>query len=87
MLYLGRLLVGGVTGAFCIVTPTYIGEIAESSIRGILGSFFQLQITIGILIVYFLGAIVSENTSETLSVARYCSEPRLIREPPKKIQP
>lgn len=37
----------------------YCGEIAEKSIRGTLGSFFQLQITLGILAVYVLGAFTS----------------------------
>lgn len=37
----------------------YIGEIAEKEIRGTLGSYFQLMITIGILFVYAVGAGVN----------------------------
>lgn len=58
MLLLGRLLLGGVTGAYCVVAPMYTGEIAEPAIRGVLGSFFQLLITAGILFVYALNALV-----------------------------
>lgn len=38
--------------------PMYISEIADVSIRGTLGSFFQLFLTIGILFVYAVGAHV-----------------------------
>lgn len=41
----------------------YCGEIAEKSIRGTLGSLFQLQVTAGILLVYILGAHVSAQTT------------------------
>lgn len=37
----------------------YCGEIAEKSIRGTLGSFFQLFVVTGILLVYILGWIAS----------------------------
>lgn len=36
----------------------YISEIAETNIRGQLGTFFQLSLTIGILITNFVGALV-----------------------------
>ncbi len=36
----------------------YIGEIAQSEIRGTLGTMFQLMVTIGILFVYTVGAFV-----------------------------
>lgn len=38
--------------------PMFIGEIAHPSIRGKLGSFFQLFICIGILLSYSIGALV-----------------------------
>lgn len=44
-------------GAFVIV-PVYIGEIAQSEIRGTLGTMFQLLVTIGTLFVYTVGAFV-----------------------------
>ncbi|XP_075212809.1 facilitated trehalose transporter Tret1-like [Lycorma delicatula] len=59
MLYIARLIAGFATGASSAIAPVYIGEIAESSVRGALGSFFQLMITAGILYTYLVGALVS----------------------------
>lgn len=56
MLIVGRVLIGIAGGAFCVAAPLYIGEIATKEIRGTLGSYFQLMITIGILFVYAVGA-------------------------------
>jgi len=58
-LYLARFICGVATGASSAVAPMYVGEIAESSVRGSLGSFFQLMMTVGILYTYTLGAYVS----------------------------
>lgn len=55
MLLAGRILLGISGGAFFVVAPMYIGEIAQKEIRGALGSFFQLMVTIGILFVYAVG--------------------------------
>lgn len=55
MLLIGRILLGISGGAFFVVAPMYIGEIAQKEIRGALGSFFQLMVTIGILFVYAVG--------------------------------
>jgi MFS family permease len=59
MLITGRALVGMAGGAFCVTSPMYIGEIAQKEIRGALGSYFQLMITIGILFVYAVGVGVN----------------------------
>ncbi len=59
MMILGRFFIGLGTGAFFVVPPTYIAEISEKDIRGALGSFAQLQIGFGILIVYTFGAFIS----------------------------
>lgn len=59
MLIIGRVFLGICCGGFCVAAPIYIGEIAQKDIRGILGSFFQLMITIGILFVYAVGAGVN----------------------------
>lgn len=59
MLMTGRFFLGVGGGAFCVSAPTYTAEIAQSSIRGTLGTFFQLLVTIGILFVYAVGAGVS----------------------------
>jgi len=40
----------------------YISEIAETSIRGTLGTLFQLLLTVGILFVYIVGSMVSWTT-------------------------
>lgn len=37
----------------------FISEIAETSVRGTLGAFFQLFLTIGILFDYLVGAFTS----------------------------
>lgn len=58
MLMVGRFLLGVAGGAFCVAAPTYTGEIAQSSIRGTLGSYFQLMMVIGILFVYCIGSYV-----------------------------
>lgn len=59
MLMVGRFLLGSGGGAFCITGPTYTAEISDASIRGALGMFFQLFITIGILFGYVVGAAVN----------------------------
>lgn len=59
MIITARVFIGVAGGAFCVAAPMYIGEIAEKEIRGTLGSYFQLMITIGILFVYAVGAGVS----------------------------
>lgn len=56
MMIVARVFIGVAGGAFCVAAPLYIGEIAQKEIRGTLGSYFQLMITIGILFVYAVGA-------------------------------
>lgn len=58
MLYTGRVFAGIATGASCVVAPMFISEIAETSLRGALGAFFQLFLTVGILFVYLVGSLV-----------------------------
>ncbi|KAK9694547.1 Sugar transporter [Popillia japonica] len=52
MLYAGRFFTGLAGGAFCVSAPLYTSEISETEIRGRLGSFFQLFLTVGILLAY-----------------------------------
>lgn len=47
------------TGASCVVAPVFISEYAETSIRGMLGTCFQLFLTMGILLVYAVGAVTN----------------------------
>lgn len=56
MLFIGRFLLGVSGGAFCVAAPTYTGEIAESRIRGSLGSYFQLMLVVGVLFAYVVGS-------------------------------
>lgn len=46
-------------GAFCVAAPLYTSEIAEKEIRGALGSYFQLLLTVGILFSYVFGTLCS----------------------------
>lgn len=59
LIYLARFLIGAAVGAACVVVPTYVSEIAETSTRGSLGAMFQLNITIGILLAFVLGAVLN----------------------------
>jgi MFS transporter, SP family, galactose:H+ symporter len=55
----GRLLLGIAVGVASFSVPLYIAEIAPAAKRGRLVSFFQLAITIGILISYLCGYFFS----------------------------
>ncbi|XP_046382420.1 facilitated trehalose transporter Tret1-2 homolog [Ischnura elegans] len=68
-LYCARFLAGLATGAVSAVVPIYVGEIAERSIRGTLGSFFQLMLTLGILLSYAVGALSASYGTLTISSA------------------
>ncbi|XP_077287491.1 facilitated trehalose transporter Tret1-like isoform X2 [Arctopsyche grandis] len=59
MIYAARFFSGIATGGICVTAPMYIGEIAETSIRGALGSFFQLFLTIGILFANLIGGALT----------------------------
>lgn len=63
----GRYILGVSGGAFCVTAPMYTAEIAESSIRGSLGSYFQLMLCVGILLSYVLGSAVSMFTLSLIS--------------------
>ncbi|XP_012234489.1 solute carrier family 2, facilitated glucose transporter member 8 [Linepithema humile] len=58
-LYVARLILGVALGFAFTIVPMYCGEIAETSIRGALGSFLQLFITIGLLYAYAIGPFVT----------------------------
>lgn len=62
MVYAGRLILGMAGGAFAVAAPLYTAEISEKDIRGALGSYFQLMITLGILFDYIVGDQVSART-------------------------
>ncbi|XP_036334522.1 facilitated trehalose transporter Tret1-like [Rhagoletis pomonella] len=56
MMYIARFLTGMAGGAFCVCAPMYCTEISQKEVRGIIGSFFQLLITTGVLYGFAVGA-------------------------------
>lgn len=59
VLYVARFLGGIGAGAACVLVPVYIGEIAEPSIRGTLGTFFPIFFSLGIVFSYVAGSYLS----------------------------
>ncbi|XP_049807859.1 facilitated trehalose transporter Tret1-like [Schistocerca nitens] len=51
----GRFITGMACGAYAISAPIYICEIAETGIREMLGTCFQLMINVGVVFAYVLG--------------------------------
>lgn len=56
MLLIGRTLTGACCGIISLTVPVYLAEIATPERRGLLGSAFQMNVVIGILIIYGIGA-------------------------------
>lgn len=67
MLIAARFVAGLGTGGICVAAPMYIGEIAETSIRGSLGAFFQLFLTVGILFTFVVGGWTHWRTLSIIS--------------------
>lgn len=57
--YIARFVGGIGAGAACVLVPVYIGEIAQASIRGMLGTLFPLLFSSGIVFSYVMGAYLS----------------------------
>ncbi len=55
ILVLARIVVGVAIGLASAAAPVYISEVAPPESRGRLVSFFQLAVTIGILVAYLVG--------------------------------
>ena len=55
LLIAGRIITGVGLGMSTSITPMYMGEIASAKYRGMLGTLFQLMITIGVLSSYLVG--------------------------------
>lgn len=66
--FIARFLCGLAVGGVFTVLPMYIGEIAEDEVRGALGSFMQLFITVGLLFSYCIGPYVSISTFNYICV-------------------
>ena len=58
LMYVGRVLTGVAVSLYSVVVPVYIGEIASTHLRGTLGSFFQLMVVFGLVIMYGVGVDV-----------------------------
>ncbi|KAJ8709852.1 hypothetical protein PYW08_009856 [Mythimna loreyi] len=59
MIYAGRIFWGLGIGMLFTITPMYCAEIATDDTRGALGTFLQLFITLGFLLIYSIGPYVS----------------------------
>ncbi|XP_047111821.1 facilitated trehalose transporter Tret1-like [Schistocerca piceifrons] len=57
LLLAGRFITGFCGAGYCTAAPVYTGEIAEKQIRGALGVFYQLMLTLGFLLAYFVGKL------------------------------
>lgn len=55
MLVVARFFGGLALGGCCVVSPMYIGETAEESISGVLGSLFNVLVALGILYTNIVG--------------------------------
>lgn len=58
--WMARILGGMGVGAASILSPVYIAEIAPAKIRGRLVTVYQLAIVVGIMVVFFVNAGISE---------------------------
>jgi len=61
-LYAARFCAGVTGGGLFRIIPLYIGEIAESRVRGKLGAYFPLGMNLGFFLIYILGAYVDYHT-------------------------
>lgn len=55
VLVVARVVVGGAIGLASATAPVYISEVAPPAIRGRLVTFFQLSVTVGIVVAYLVG--------------------------------
>lgn len=64
----GRLLTGLCCGLVSCTAPTYVVEISPPSIRGMLGTCFQVMVTIGILLSAIFGVFMSWQLMAWISI-------------------
>ena len=67
VLYLGRFLTGVSSGMVVVIIPMYIAEISPKELRGMLGTGTQLFITVGILLSYMFGLVLSWSSMALLA--------------------
>lgn len=56
---MGRFFIGFATGGYSFNCLTYIGEISSKQIRGILLTFYEINVKVGVLFVYVLGTVTN----------------------------
>ncbi len=68
-LLLGRFLSGVSVGLYSVVTPMYLSEISSKERRGMIVAFYQLSVSIGILLAYGVALLLAhqENWREMLA--------------------
>lgn len=66
MIFAGRFITGLAGGSFCVAAPLYTSEIAQKEIRGALGSYFQLLLTVGIFLVYIWGGYINPQITSVI---------------------
>lgn len=54
-----RLLQGFITGLYGIVVPQYLMSISPTKVSGLMGSFNQIMITVGIASAYAMGYVIN----------------------------
>ena len=69
LVYCGRASTGVCTGMASLVCPLYVAETARPDVRGYLGSWVQLMVTVGVLASYSLGAIVTWRWLSVICIA------------------
>lgn len=67
MLYLSAIMMGVSAGFMEAPGLAYIGEITEPRIRGQMTSFANINVSVGLLVEFFLGSIVSWRTAVAIS--------------------
>ncbi|KAM3959837.1 facilitated trehalose transporter Tret1-like [Aphomia sociella] len=68
-IYAGRIFWGIAVGMLFTISPMYCAEIATDDVRGALGSFLQVFITIGFLLIYGIGPFISYSAIAYVGVA------------------
>ena len=65
---IGRFLCGIATGINSQVIPLYINELSPIEISGVMGTFFQFFINLGILISYLMGLGIPDENSQNSEI-------------------
>lgn len=61
IMLLGRLIAGVGVGGACVVIPLYLSEISPPKYRGAIIATFQLAITFGVLISYYVNYLLAQS--------------------------